>query len=196
MPAAQTEEENCVAHNGSLVPIPGRDILVQGWYQGGISMMDFTDGTHPFEMAYFDRGPTDKVQHIIGGFWAAYWYNGYIYGSEIARGVDVFQLTPSKYLTQNEINAANQLHWAEDNPQDQQKIVWPATALTAKAYVDQLARSNALAADKVTALMDALDKKKSKELKADAVAMHKQAATLVGADAERMHALAGILEKL
>jgi hypothetical protein len=196
MPAAQTEEENCVAHNGSLVPVPGRDILVQGWYQGGISIMDFTDGTHPFEMAYFDRGPTDKVQHIIGGFWAAYWYNGYIYGSEIARGVDVFQLTPSKYLTQNEINAANQIHWAEDNPQDQQKIVWPATALTAKAYVDQLARSSALPADKATALFAALDKKNSKELKADAVAFHKQAATLKGADAERMHALAGILEKL
>jgi hypothetical protein len=195
MPAPQTEEENCVAHNGSLVPVPGRDIMVQGWYQGGVSIMDFTDGTHPFEMAFFDRGPTDAVQHIIGGDWAAYWYNGYIYSSEIARGVDVFKLEPSKYLTQNEIDAANQLHWAENNPQNQQKIVWPATILTAKAYVDQLARSNAMAPDKVTALTAAMDKKNSKEMKATAVALHKQAATLTGADAERMHELAGILEK-
>ncbi len=196
MPAPQTELENCVAHNGSLVPIPGRDILAQGWYQGGISLVDFTEPTHPYEVAFFDRGPTDPVQHLIGGYWAAYWYNGSIYGSEIARGVDVFQLTPSKYLTQNEINAANQLHLAESNPQDQQRVVWPPTALTAKAYVDQLVRSSAITADKATAVFAALDKKNSKELKADAVAMHKQAATLTGADADRMHALAGILEKL
>ena len=106
MPAAQSDTENCVAHNGSLVPVPGRDIEVQAWYQGGVSVMDFTDTAHPFEIAYFDRGPIDAKQLVLGGEWSAYWYNGYIYGSEIARGLDVFKLVPSKFLTQNEIDAA------------------------------------------------------------------------------------------
>ena len=182
MPAAQTEEENCVAHNGSLVPVPGRDILIQGWYQGGLSIMDFTDGTHPYEMAFFDRGPTDAVQHIIGGYWAGYWYNGYIYGSEIARGVDVFQLVPSKYLTQNEIDAANQIHYADFNPQDQPKIVWPKTMITAKAYVDQLARGTSIPADKMAALKNAIDTNNKKQLKM-AAGLLEQGATLDG-DAE------------
>ena len=106
LPAAQGDTENCVAHNGSLIPVPGRDIEVQAWYQGGISVMDFTDSANPFEIAYFDRGPIDPKVLILGGDWSAYWYNGYIYGSEIARGLDVFQLTPTKFLTQNEIDAA------------------------------------------------------------------------------------------
>ena len=126
MPAPQTEFENCVAHNGSLVPIPGRDILVQAWYQGGISLVDFTDAAHPFEIAYFDRGPVDGAKRAMGGQWSTYWYNGYIYGSEIARGVDVFKLVPNKYITQNEIDAANQVHFDELNVQNQPKIVWPA----------------------------------------------------------------------
>jgi hypothetical protein len=195
MPAAQTEEENCVAHNGSLIPVPGRDILVQGWYQGGVSIMDFTDGTHPYEMAFFDRGPTDAKQHIIGGDWAAYWYNGYIYGSEIARGVDVFQLTPSKYLTQNEIDAANQIHFMELNPQNQPKIVWPKTMITAKAYVDQLARGNSVPADKLAQLKMAVDGNNTRMLKAAVPQlMQGAAATSNPADAARLRALAEIFK--
>ena len=144
MPAPQTDNENCVAHNGSLVPIPGRDILVQAWYQGGVSMMDFTDPSHPFEIAYFDRGPLDANQRRMGGQWSAYWYNGYIYGSEIARGVDVFKLVPSKYVTQNEIDASNQVHFDELNVQNQPKIVWPQNFVVARAYLDQLARGKSL----------------------------------------------------
>src|SRR6266478_4557314 len=105
MPAPQTELENCVAHNGSLIPIPGRDVEVQSWYQGGVSIVDFTDIAHPIEIGYFDRGPVDGIKRAMGGQWSTYWYNGYIYGSEIARGVDVFKLVPNKYITQNEIDA-------------------------------------------------------------------------------------------
>ena len=144
LPAAQGDTENCVAHNGSLIPVPGRDIEVQAWYQGGISVMDFTDAAHPFEIAYFDRGPIDPKMLVLGGDWSAYWYNGYIYGSEIARGLDVFELTPTKFLTQNEIDAAKTVQVAELNVQNQQKIEWPAQLVVAKAYVDQLARSQAL----------------------------------------------------
>ena len=99
MPAAQTEQENCVAHNGSLIPVPGRDIMVQAWYQGGVSVFDFTDAAKPVEIAFFDRGPIDGKNLITAGFWSTYWYNGYIYGTEIARGIDVFKLTPSDFLT-------------------------------------------------------------------------------------------------
>ena len=158
MPAPQTEFENCVAHNGSLVPIPGRDILVQAWYQGGVSLVDFSDAAHPFEIAYFDRGPVDGAKRAMGGQWSTYWYNGYIYGSEIARGVDVFKLVPNKYITQNEIDAANQVHFDELNVQNQPKITWPANFVVARAYVDQLTRSNALPANELTALNEAIAK--------------------------------------
>ncbi|HEY2913255.1 MAG TPA: hypothetical protein VGK21_07840, partial [Candidatus Angelobacter sp.] len=126
MPAAQSDSENCVAHNGSLIPVPGRDIEVQAWYQGGVSIVDFTDAAHPFEIAYFDRGPIDPNTLVLGGDWSAYWYNGYIYGSEIARGLDVFELTPTKFLTQNEIDAAKTVQVNELNVQNQQKLEWPA----------------------------------------------------------------------
>ncbi|HEV8076313.1 MAG TPA: hypothetical protein VGP66_10710, partial [Candidatus Acidoferrum sp.] len=126
LPAAQGDTENCVAHNGSLIPVPGRDIEVQAWYQGGISIMDFTDPGQPFEIAYFDRGPIDPKMLVLGGDWSAYWYNGNIYASEIARGLDVFELTPSKFLTQNEIDAAKTVHVPDLNVQNQQKIEWPA----------------------------------------------------------------------
>src|SRR5262249_54592409 len=126
LPAAQGDSENCVAHNGSLIPVPGRDIEVQAWYQGGISIVDFTDAAHPAEIAYFDRGPIDPKVLVLGGDWSAYWYNGYIYGSEIARGLDVFELTPTKFLSQNEIDAAKSVRVAELNVQNQQKLVWPS----------------------------------------------------------------------
>ena len=122
MPAAQTETENCVAHNGSLIPVPGRDIMVQGWYQGGVSVFDFTDSKNPVEIAYFDRGPLDPKNLIIGGYWSAYWYNGNIYGAEISRGVDIFRLVPTQYLSQNEIDAAIQVRATEFNAQNQPQI--------------------------------------------------------------------------
>jgi hypothetical protein len=202
MPAPQTETENCVAHNGSLIPIPGRDIEVQGWYQGGISVMDFTDAAHPIEIAYFDRGPLDNVKRVLGGYWSAYWYNGYIYGSEIARGVDVFKLVPSKYLTQNEIDASNQVHFDELNVQNQSKITWPSNFVVARAYVDQLARSGALAPPRVAALNAAIAKADGSnsqggaDLKAMAASLEKDAGRAkMPADGERMRALAEILKQ-
>ena len=117
MPAPQTEQENCVAHNGSIIPVPGRDIMAQAWYQGGVSVFDFTDSAHPVEIAFFDRGPIDATKLITGGFWSTYWYNGNIYGTEIARGLDIFKLTPSEFLSQNEIEAASEVHSTEFNAQ-------------------------------------------------------------------------------
>jgi hypothetical protein len=203
MPAPQTDLENCVAHNGSLVPIPGRDVFVQAWYQGGVSMMDFTDPKHPFEIAYFDRGPLDAVKRGTGGFWSVYWYNGYIYGSEIARGVDVFRLTPSKFLTQEEIDASNQVHMDILNVQSQPKIVWPQNLIVGKAYVAQLERSGALTAPRTASLKAAIAKvekpgasrKDTAELKTMGESLDKDAAKAKSpADTNRMHALAAILK--
>ncbi len=157
LPAAQTEQENCVAHNGSLIPVPGRDLKVQSWYQGGISVMDFTDAKNPFEIAYFDRGPINGERLISGGTWSAYWYNGYIYSSEIARGLDVLELTPSKFLTQNEIDAAKAVRIPILNVQNQERYVWPRSLTVAKAYVDQLERSGSLPADQLYALRMAIE---------------------------------------
>jgi hypothetical protein len=203
LPAAQGDTENCVAHNGSLVPVPGRDIEVQAWYQGGISVMDFTDASHPFEIAYFDRGPIDPKTLILGGDWSAYWYNGNIYGSEIARGLDVFELTPTKFLTQNEIDAAKSVRVSELNVQDQQKIDWPAQLVVAKAYLDQLERSQALPADRIAALRTAIDaaetshmsKSDLAKLKRMAPSLDKSAAIAKSpADSKRLQALADILK--
>jgi hypothetical protein len=149
LPAAQTQFENCVAHDGSLVPIPGRDVMVQGWYQGGVSVFDFTDGAHPREIAYFDRGPIDSTKLVTGGSWSAYWYNGMIVSSEIARGLDIFALTPSKFLSQNEIDAASSVRLAEFNAQGQPKYVWPASFTLIRAYLDQITRSEGLAPDQI-----------------------------------------------
>jgi len=158
MPAPQTEQENCVAHNGSLIPVPGRDIMVQGWYQGGVSVFDFTDSAKPVEIAFFDRGPIDAKQLITGGYWSAYWYNGHIYGSEIARGVDVFRLTPSEHLSQNEIDAASLIRFDEFNAQEQSKIVWPATSVVARAYLDQLTRGHGIQPERARSVKAALDR--------------------------------------
>jgi hypothetical protein len=200
--AAQGDSENCVAHNGSLIPVPGRDIEVQAWYQGGVSIMDFTDPAKPFEIAYFDRGPIDPNMLVLGGDWSAYWYNGYIYGSEIARGLDVFELTPTKSLTQNEIDAAKTVRVSELNVQNQQKIEWPAKLVVARAYVDQLSRSQALPSDQIAALEKAIQsaesshmsKSKLGKLKSMAPSLEKSAATAKNpADSTRLHALADIL---
>jgi hypothetical protein len=203
LPAAQADTENCVAHNGSLVPVPGRDIEVQAWYQGGISVMDFTDAAHPFEIAYFDRGPIDPNMLVLGGDWSAYWYNGSIYGSEIARGLDIFELTPTKFLTQNEIDAAKSVRVSELNVQNQQKIEWPAQLIVAKAYVDQLERSQALPPNQIAnlrkAIQDAetshMNKGKVKKLQHLAPSLEQNAAAAKApADAKRLHALANILK--
>ncbi len=203
MPAAQGDSENCVAHNGSLIPVPGRDIEVQAWYQGGISVMDFTDAAHPTEIAYYDRGPIDPNLLVLGGDWSAYWYNGQIYASEIARGLDVFELTPTKDLTQNEIDAARTVHMSEFNVQNQQKIVWPRNLIVAKAYVDQVERTQALPADRIAALRQAIQGAESSHMKSSdlgklkgiALALEKSASTAKSsADANRLQALAEILK--
>jgi hypothetical protein len=156
MLAPQTALENCVAHNGSLIPIPGRDVMVQAWYQGGISVFDWTDAAHPKEIAFFDRGPVDSTRPAGGGSWSAYWYNGVIVSSEIARGLDIFELTPSSFVTQNEIDAAKLVHLDYFNTQDQPRFVWPASFVVVRAYLDQLARSNGLAAAQLSAAKDGL----------------------------------------
>jgi len=202
MPAAQGDTENCVAHNGSLVPVPGRDIEVQGWYQGGVSVMDFTDPLHPFEVAYFDRGPIDPKMLVLGGEWSAYWYNGHIYGSEIARGLDVFELTPTKFLSQNEIDAARTVRVSELNVQNQQKLAWPAELVVAKAYLDQLERSGALAPNEIVDLRKAIEGAESshlakgslKKLEHMVPGLEKSAAASSPADSARLKALAEILK--
>ncbi len=201
LPAAQSDSENCVAHNGSLVPVPGRDLKVQAWYQGGISLMDFTDASHPFEIAYFDRGPIDPKTVILGGSWSAYWYNGRIYSSEIARGLDILELTPTKLLTQNEIDAAKAVQVAELNVQNQAKIEWPRKLVVAKAYLDQLERSNALPAAQITELRQAIrkgesSKKERRKLKNLVPSLEKSAAAAANAsDSARLKALAEILRQ-
>ena len=133
MPAPQLETENCVAHNGSIIPIPNKDIFVQAWYQGGISIIDFTDSSNPIEIAYFDRGPILEDILITGGYWSTYYYDGFIYGTEITRGLDVFKLTPSEYLSKDEILAASKAYPAIGsrvfNPQQQVPMTWPSTYL-------------------------------------------------------------------
>ena len=186
------------------MPIPGRDVKVQAWYQGGISIMDFTDADKPVEIAYFDRGPIDPNMLILGGSWSAYWYNGRIYSSEIARGLDIFELTPTAFLTQNEIDAAKSVQVPELNVQNQQRIEWPRKLVVAKAYVDQLERSQGMAADRIAAVRQAIekaessnmDKKSMGELKSQAGAIEKMAGTAKSSvDAGRMQSLADILKQ-
>jgi hypothetical protein len=152
IPTHQTAQENCVAHNGSLIPIPGRDVMVQAWYQGGISVFDWSDPAKPFEIAFFDRGPVNAERMLMGGAWSTYWYNGQIISSEIARGLDALELTPSEHLTQNEIDAAKSVRWNELNAQGQPQIEWPATFALAKAYLDQIERKQCLSASRVASV--------------------------------------------
>jgi uncharacterized protein (DUF305 family) len=159
LPAPQTEYENCVAHNGSIVPVPGRDIFVQAWYQGGLSMIDFTDSTKPAEIAYFDRGPISDKAEVLGGYWSTYWYSGRIYGTEIARGLDVLELSPSPTLTANEIAAARLADQGRTfNPQEQYPVSWPDAPVVARAYLDQLLRDGKVGNDDAASLAAVLDK--------------------------------------
>jgi uncharacterized protein (DUF305 family) len=162
MPASQAVTENCVAHNGSIVPVPGRDVFVQAWYQGGLSVVDFTDSAQPVEIAYFDRGPVSSEKLVTGGFWSVYYHDGRIYGSEMTRGLDVLALEPSEFITANEIAAAALA--VDDpvfNPQQQFAMTWPAAPIVAAAYVDQLSRSGTLEAGLASELHAALDAAKT-----------------------------------
>ncbi len=207
LPVPQTETENCVAHNGSIVPIPGRDIMVQAWYQGGISVFDFTDSTKPFEIAYFDRGPIDPLQLVTGGYWSAYWYNGHVYASEIVRGLDVFRLTPSEHLSTYEIDAAMQARFEALNVQQQTRVTWPATVAVARSYLDQLVRSQAtttLRANAVVSILGRVDRARSRRDRAAAALLRdvdalvreleQHAGAASGRDATRWRSLAGVIE--
>jgi len=204
MSAPQTETENCVAHNGSLIPVPGRDIFVQAWYQGGVSVVDFTDSANPVEIAFFDRGPIDTEELITAGYWSTYWYNGRIYGTEISRGLDVFEMQPSDFLTENEIAAASlEALKGTVNAQTQEKIAWPAVPVVARAYQDQLLRTGAIDEAQSRELSEALNRAQrllergnsnrnaASELEALAGRFETSAQSLDGITAKRYLELAG-----
>jgi hypothetical protein len=201
MPAAQTQFENCVAHNGSLIPIPGRTIMVQAWYQGGISVFEWTDPKHPHELAFFDRGPNDGTRLAGGGFWSVYWYNGKIIGSEMQRGLDIFELTPSAAITQNELDAANTVHMDFLNVQDQPKFTWPASFALSKAYTDQLERWKGLNAEQVAAVRSGIQAAEAASGSARNSALNDLAAKVAGyeggsSDPQRISWLAQSLREL
>jgi hypothetical protein len=201
LPAAQTSFENCVAHNGSLIPIPGRDVMVQAWYQGGISVFDWTDAAHPKEIAFFDRGPLDGTRMQMAGSWSVYWYNGLIVSSEIARGLDIFELAPSPLLSQNEIDAAKLVRFNYLNVQGQPKFVWPASFVVARAYLDQLARSNGLPASRLTTVRGELDRAEKAPAAARKAALTRLAGELnrdaaSAGDAAKVRMLASEVEQL
>lgn len=203
LPAAQSATENCVAHNGSLIPVPGRDLKIQAWYQGGVSIMEFTDPANPVEIGYFDRGPIDANMLIMGGSWSVYWYNGKMYSSEIARGLDVFELTPTQFLSQNEIDAAMAVKVPVLNVQMQEMLKWPKSLTVAKAYADQLERSKSLEPNQLAELRKSIDKATESKLAKDDVKKLKSFATWFEkntakakspADVARMKALADVLK--
>jgi hypothetical protein len=218
IPTAQTAEENCVSHNGGLIPVPGRDIMVQGWYQGGVSIMDFTDPSNPTELGYFDRGSIDPPRDVdvpappqtpaerrsrttIGGSWGAYYWNGYIYSSELDRGFDILELEPSDQLSKNEIEAAKLVRFEQYNPQMQPKIEWPAAFPVVRSYLDQLVRNNGLAADRTTAIASALDAAEQQSGGARRTALNELARRVdrdvAGArDPERVKAMSEAIKKL
>ena len=217
IPTAQTAQENCVSHNGGLIPVPGRDIMVQGWYQGGVSVMDFSNSDKPEELAFFDRGSIDPPPGVdvpvtgnpggrgnrgtIGGSWGAYYWNGMIYSSELDRGFDILELTPSDKLSKNEIEAAKLVRFTEYNPQSQPKIEWPAAFPVVRSYLDQLVRWNGLAPERTTAIGTALDAAEQQNGKArrDALsALAKQVDKDVGGakDPERVKTMSDAIKAL
>jgi hypothetical protein len=205
LPVPQTGTENCVAHNGSMIPVPGRDIMVQGWYQGGLSLMDFTDPRNPVEIAFFDRGPVSDEQLHTAGYWSAYWYNGRIYGAEIARGIDVFRLLPSEHLSEAEIAAAELVRMSEFNAQLQPAVEWPASVPVARAYLDQLVRHRRIRDDRAARVDAVLERaarseatagelsRLAEELDGDAASVR---AGSLGGDAERLSELAAVLREM
>jgi LVIVD repeat-containing protein len=217
IPTAQMAEENCVSHNGGLIPVPGRDIMVQGWYQGGVSVMEFTDPDHPKELAYFDRGSIDPLRDVdaplpmgpdgrpkrgtIGGSWGAYWWNGLIFSSELDRGFDIFELLPSDELSANEIAAAKLVRWSEYNPQSQPKIEWPAAFPVVRSYLDQLVRWQGLASERTTAIGSALDAAEKRTGRArrsslNALASQVDKDVMAAKDPERVKAMSAAIKAL
>ena len=209
LPAAQTAQENCVSHNGGLIPVPGRDIMVQGWYQGGVDVIDFSNPDHPKELAYFDRGPIDpppadssaRGQRTIGGSWGAYWWNGLIYSSELDRGFDILELQPSDELSANEIAAAKLVQLAQYNPQSQPRIEWPAAFPVVRSYLDQLVRGNGLSAARTGAIASALEAAEKESGKARRSALETLAKQVNrdakgAADPVRVKAMAGAISAL
>lgn len=201
LPSAQGSTENCVAHNGNIIPVPGRDLMVQAWYQGGISIMDFSDPVRPVEIAYFDRGPISAEKLYVGGSWSAYWLNGRIYSSEIARGLDVLRLVPTEQLSAAEIAAAEAVIEAEINPQLQTRVSWADTPDVAQSYIDQLTRAGGLEGDTVTRAAAVVagwrDGSINKRTAAGLVAPLRAAAEKAsGAGKARLNALADLLGRV
>jgi len=199
LPVPQTSAENCVAHNGSMIPIPGRDVMVQAWYQGGISVFDWTDPKHPEEIGYFDRGPLDSTQLELGGYWSAYWYNGNIVGSEITRGLDIFELQPSAFISKNEIEAAKSVRLDYFNAQGQVKFTWPKTFSLARAYLDQLERSGSPGNGKIAAYRSALDRAERAAEPERRNALNELAVRVegeAGGDPVKARTLAGVVRQL
>jgi hypothetical protein len=201
MPAPQTSFENCVAHNGTLIPIPGRDIMVQAFYQGGLTMFEWTDPSHPREIGFYDRGPMDDTKFVDAGFWSTYWYNGYIIGSEIARGMDIFELRPSGFISQNEIDAAKLVKFAFLNAQDQQRLTWPADFSVPRSYLDQLVRNRSIPPTRADAIKADLDRAQQASGGARRDALNKLAGQLdseAGAsqDAERFRWMSAAVKDL
>ena len=201
LPAAQTPQENCVAHNGSLIPIPGRDVMVQAWYQGGISVFDWTDPNNIKEVAFFDRGPVDSTRMTMGGSWSVYWYNGAIVSSEIQRGLDIFELLPSAFISKNELEAAKSVHFDYLNAQGQPKLVWPASFPVVRSYVDQLVRGKGMSAERLASVnveLDRLEKLSGPErktgLSALSTQLHKDA--VAATDSPRAHMMAAEVGRL
>ena len=205
LPVPQTETENCVAHNGSIIPVPGRDLMVQAWYQGGLSIMDFTDPENPFEVAFFDRGPLSDSTRHTGGYWSTYWYNGRVYGAEISRGIDVFRLEPSEHLSEAEIAAAELVEVETFNAQLQPRVTWPDAVPVAQAYLDQMVRYKRILNARASELQAVLDRAAAgsatpADLEAAAVQVERDLAAIrtgaLGGDPERMEKLAGVLRGL
>jgi hypothetical protein len=211
IPTAQSAQENCVSHNGGLIPVPGRDIMAQGWYQGGVDVIDFTDPDHPKELAFYDRGPIDAAptspegergtRGTIGGSWGAYWWNGLIYSSELDRGFDIYELTPSDQLSANEIAAAKLVHLTQYNPQSQPHIVWPAAFPVVRSYLDQLVRGNGLAAARTTAIasvLDAAERQSGRQRRASLEALARQVDKDVNSaqDSARVRSMAAAITAL
>ena len=200
MPAAQTSLENCVAHNGSLIPIPGRDVMVQGWYQGGISIFDWTDAAKPKEIAYFDRGPLDATRMISAGSWSVYWYNGVIVSSEIQRGLDIYELLPSGLISQNEIDAAKTVRFDYLNAQEQREAgVAAELRARASAYLDQLERDKGLDAARITAVRSSLtsaEKQSGQKRKTALTQIASELAKETGGDQAKVKLLSGAVTDL
>ncbi len=199
IPGTQHETENCVSHNGSIIPVPGRDIYTQGWFSGGISVIDFTDSNNPFEIAFFDRGPISADEIYLAGTWGAYWHNGFIYGPDMVRGLELFKLKPSEHLTEAEIAAAELIWLEQRTPETQLHVTWPNKPIVAQAYLDQLIRGNSISNELAGQLSETIARWEDEDISKDQlneIANVVRAASSLTTDAatKRIEALANVLE--